>query len=61
MVAAILVIFASVTQRGWLVPIAVVISLPILWPDSLAILLACFPLMAADIRARRSLAALSGQ
>jgi hypothetical protein len=52
-VAGVLVIVAARTGRGWLVPIAVLISLPILWPDSLAILLACFPLIAADLRARR--------
>jgi hypothetical protein len=57
-VAALLVAVAARTGRGWLVPIAVVISLPILWPDSLAILLACFPLIAADIRTRASRGAL---
>jgi hypothetical protein len=52
--AAALVVYAGLKGRAWLVPIAVVISLPILWPDSLAILLACFPLIAAEFRERRS-------
>lgn len=45
LVAAALVVYAGWSGRAWLVPIAVVIALPILWPDSLAILLACFPLV----------------
>ena len=45
-VGAAIVLYAGWRSRAWLVPIAVVIALPILWPDSLAILLACFPLMA---------------
>ncbi len=43
-VAAAIVVYAGSRGRAWLVPIAVVLALPILWPDSLAILLACFPL-----------------
>ena len=50
-VAAAVVIYAGWRGRAWLIPIAVVLSLPILWPDSLAILLASFPLLAAQ-RAR---------
>jgi len=46
-VAAGIVIYASRSGRAWLVPLAVVLALPILWPDSLAILLACFPLIRA--------------
>jgi len=42
--AAVLVAYAGRSGRAWLVPIGVVLALPILWPDSLAILLACFPL-----------------
>ena len=49
---ATIVLYAGWRDRAWLVPIAVVIALPILWPDSLAILLACFPLVAARLRPR---------
>lgn len=51
--AALLVIVAGLIGRAWLIPIAVLVSLPILWPDSLAILLACFPLIATDRRRRQ--------
>jgi hypothetical protein len=44
-IAAVMVLYAARSGRAWLVPVAVVIALPILWPDSLAILLACFPLV----------------
>ena len=50
--AALLVFVAGLIGRSWLVPIAVLVSLPILWPDSLAILLACFPLIAANRNGR---------
>ena len=53
-VAALMVLYAGRRGRSWLIPIAVVLALPILWPDSLAVLLACFPLLAADARRRRS-------
>lgn len=42
--AAAIVLYAGWRGHAWLVPVAVVLALPILWPDSLAILLACFPL-----------------
>jgi len=57
--AALLVVVAGIIGRAWLIPIAVLMSLPILWPDSLAILLACFPLIATDRRRRRVDAAAS--
>lgn len=50
--AAALVVYAGWRGRPWLVPIAVVLALPILWPDSLAILLACFPLAARRVGRR---------
>jgi hypothetical protein len=53
-VAAALVLYAGWRDRAWLLPIAVVIALPILWPDSLAILLASFPLLALARRDRAS-------
>ena len=51
-IAGAIVLYAGWRDRAWLVPIAVVIALPILWPDSLAILLACFPLLATGLRRR---------
>ena len=52
-IAAVLVLYGGRTGRPWLVPIAVVIALPILWPDSLAILLACFPLFTREGHLRK--------
>jgi hypothetical protein len=50
MIAAGIVLYAGWRDRAWLIPIALVVALPILWPDSLAILLACFPLIARYAR-----------
>ena len=50
--AAAIVVYAGWRGRAWLVPVAVVLALPILWPDSLAILLACFPLAVRRARSR---------
>lgn len=50
--AGLLVGVAGLVGRAWLIPIAVLVSLPILWPDSLSLLLACFPLIAAEMRER---------
>lgn len=47
--AAALVAYAGWRNQAWIVPIAVVLALPVLWPDSLAILLACFPLFRARV------------
>lgn len=44
-VAMAIVVYAGWTGRAWLIPVAVLASLPILWPDSLALLLACFTLI----------------
>ena len=44
-IAALVVLYAGRTGRPWLIPIAALLALPILWPDSLALLLASFPLM----------------
>jgi hypothetical protein len=49
-VAAGMVWYAGRSGRAWLVPVAIVVALPILWPDSLAILLACFPLAARTVK-----------
>ena len=59
-VAGILVLYAGSRGRAWLIPIATVIALPILWPDGLAILLACFPLLAAEMRDGRPSGVLAG-
>ena len=38
--AAVLVSIGALTNRAWLVPVAATIAVPIIWPDSLAMLLA---------------------
>jgi hypothetical protein len=38
--AAVLISVGALTNRAWLVPVAATIAVPILWPDSLALLLA---------------------
>ena len=38
--AAVLVAVGAMTNRAWLVPVAATIAVPIIWPDSLAMLLA---------------------
>jgi hypothetical protein len=43
-VAAAIVAFAAWTHRRWLVPIAVVVSLPVVWLNGLAVLAAVVPL-----------------
>jgi general stress protein CsbA len=45
--AALVVLFASLTNRRWLVPVAVVLALPVIWSNSLAILAAVYPLWRA--------------
>jgi len=45
-VAAVLVVIGGLTNRAWLVPVASMIAIPIIWPDSLAILLAAPHLIA---------------
>ena len=43
-VAALIVLIAAVADRRWLVPVAVVIALPVIWLNGLAILAASVPL-----------------
>ena len=50
-VAAILTVAAALTDRRWLVPIAVVIALPVIWLNGLAVLAAVVPLWLARTRA----------
>lgn len=44
-VATALVVLGALINRGWLVPVAITMALPIIWPDSLAVLLASFRLI----------------
>ena len=59
--AAALVLYAARSGRAWLVPVAIVLALPILWPDSLAILLASFPLLRWSIASQHRYAAPGGE
>jgi hypothetical protein len=54
-VAAIIVIWAARTDRRWLVPVAAVIAMPVMWPNSYSVLVAVIPLLAWD-RARAAAA-----
>lgn len=46
--AAALVAYAALTNRRWLVPIAVALALPVVWSNSLAVLAAVYPLWKLD-------------
>lgn len=48
--AAAVVAFAALTNRRWLVPVAVVLALPVVWSNSLAILAAAYPLWRSQSR-----------
>lgn len=52
-VAGLLVIIGGLTNRAWLVPVASMLAIPIIWPDSLAILLAAPHLIARPPGRRR--------
>ena len=43
-IAVVVVVFAALTERRWLVAVAVVFAMPVLWLNSLAVLAACVPL-----------------
>ena len=43
-VAVVIVVLAAWTDRRWLVPVAVVLAMPVVWLNSLAVLAACVPL-----------------
>ena len=43
-VAAVVAVIAAWADRRWLLPVAVVLAMPILWLNSLAVLAACMPL-----------------
>jgi hypothetical protein len=42
--ALVIVVFAALTDRPWLLPFAVVLALPVVWLNGLAVLAACWPL-----------------
>ncbi len=53
LVAAVLVAGAAgLTGRRWVLPIAVVLAMPVVWGNSLAVLAACVPLWRVDRTAR---------
>ena len=56
LVAAVMVTLGALMNRAWLVPVAATIAVPILWPDSLAMLLAAIYLIRhpPPARGRRS-------
>lgn len=54
MLAGAIAYLAGRTGRASFLPFAMLLALPILWPDSLAILLACFPLFTRERTLRRS-------
>ena len=45
---------AGLTDRRWLLPIAVVVAMPVVWLNSLAVLAACYPLFLSPRDAQRS-------
>ena len=47
-VAAILVVWAARTNRRWLVPVAAVLAMPVMWPNSYSVAVAVIPLLALD-------------
>jgi hypothetical protein len=59
-VSAVIVWWGARTDRRWVVPVAVALSLPIIWFHGLAVLVACIPLWRVD-RARRAVGALAGE
>jgi hypothetical protein len=43
--AALLITWGARTDRAWVIPIAVAISVPFLWWNALAVMVACVPLV----------------
>jgi len=54
-IAVVVVAVAAWTDRRWLVPVAVVLAMPVLWANSLAVLVACVPLWRPELVGHRSL------
>jgi len=52
-VAALIIVAGALTDRRWLVPVAVALTVPFLWWNVLAILIVCIPLAREDARRRR--------
>jgi hypothetical protein len=46
--AVVVVVASALTDRRWLVPFAVVLAMPVVWLNSLAVLAACVPLWSAE-------------
>jgi len=51
-IAIVVAAVAALTGRAWLLPVAVTLALPVLWLNSLAILVACVPLWRARVGSR---------
>ena len=51
--AVAVVVVGALTDRRWVVPVAVALAMPVLWANSLAVLAACVPLWRSD-RARHA-------
>lgn len=47
-IAAVVVVVAAAFRRPWLVPVGVVVAMPVVWLNSLAVLAACVPLWRAE-------------
>jgi hypothetical protein len=45
-IAAVLVVWAARTDRAWVVPIAAVVAMPVLWPNAFAVAVGAIPLLA---------------
>jgi glycosyl transferase family 87 len=58
--AAVIVVFAARTDRRWLVPIAAIVAMPVVWPNAYSVAVAVIPLLAYD-RARTMRAALPAE
>ena len=52
-IAVVVVVVAAATDRKWLLPVAVTLSLPVLWFNGLAVLAACWPLRSAKAMGTR--------
>ena len=52
--AGVMVVAGALTGRAWLVPVAATVAVPIIWPDSLAMLLAAIPLVREGRNSRRA-------
>jgi hypothetical protein len=49
-IAAALVVWAALTDRRWVVPIAAVLAMPVVWPNAFAVAVAAIPLLARPLR-----------